>query len=277
MVDYPFDLQGNKIRSAGLGSADGEVYKSGEFTLKPGIVIAEIEHHGRDEFQLRFVPTEGFSENEAAAASIGGAMAAGAAAGAAIGSIVPVAGTIVGGLIGGAAGWLTSDAIDGAVAPRIWTPVDYKGELQTLAVTRVSGKEKQDDDDCLLSGKYRIEVKSKAKWSCQFIQPALGQGTDSLLDDEDDEDNEDLMEPGLLIAGPYKPVRRPLLACIQHNGGGVFDAEAFSVDGTHYCALYQREGQFYIEDHMTDIIPGKEYIFYISADGDWGLSFKEGY
>ena len=97
------------------------------------------------------------------------------------------------------------------------------------------------------------------------------------MDDEGDEDNEELMEAGLFIAGPYKSVRRPLLACIQHNGGGEFDAEAFSVDGTHYCGIYQCEGQSYLEDHVTDIIPGKEYILYISADGEWGLSFTEGY
>ena len=85
------------------------------------------------------------------------------------------------------------------------------------------------------------------------------------------------MESGLFIAGPYKPVRRPLLARIQHKGGGEFDAEAFSVDGTHHCEIYLREGQFYVEDHMSDIIPGKEYVLYISADGEWDLGFREGY
>ena len=275
MAEYPFTLRGAQRNYNGAGRQDSETHKSQEFELTSGIVIAEIEHQGRGEFQLRFVPAEGLSEGEAAAASIGGGMVAGAASGAVIGSVVPVAGTILGGLIGGAAGWLAGDAIDGAIGPRIWTPVDYKGEFKTWAITRVSGKE--DDDDCLSPGRYRIEVKSESRWSCQFIQPALGQGTDSLLDDDDDDGKEESMEPGLFIAGPYKPVRRPLLACIQHKGGGEFDAEAFSVDGTHYCEIYQEEGQFYLEDHMTDIIPGKEYILYISADGGWGLSFREGY
>ena len=53
--------------------------------------------------------------------------------------------------------------------------------------------------------------------------------------------------------------------------------KGFSVDGTHYCAVYQREGQFYVEDQLTDIIPGKEYILYIDADGEWSLGFTEGY
>ena len=181
----------------------------------------------------------------------------------------------MGGLIGGAAGWLAGDAIDGAIGPRTWTPIDYEGEFQTWAIARVS--EKKGDEDCLLPGKYRMEVKSESRWSCQFIQPALGQGTDSLLDDDDDDGQEECMEPGLFIVGPYDPVRRPLLAGIQHKGGGEFDAEAFSVDGTHYCEIYRGEGQFYLEDHMTDIIPGKEYIFYVSADGEWRLSFREGY
>ena len=275
MAEYPFTLKGTQRNYHASGTRDGEAYKSSEFELKPGLVIAEIEHHGKGECQLRFVPTEGWSEGEATAASIGGAMAAGAATGAAIGSIVPVAGTLLGGLIGGAAGWFAGDAIGDAIAPRIWTPVDCEGEIsQAWAIARVSANE--DDEDCLLPGKYRLEVKSKSKWGCRFIQPSLGQGTESLLG-EDDEDEDELIEPMLLLAGPFKPVRRPLIASVQHNGGGMFDAEAFSVDGTHYCALYQREGQFYVDDHMTDVIPGKEYILYVGADGEWGMRFREGY
>ena len=273
MAEYPFTLKGTQHSYSGNGRRDGQTYKSPEFDLRPGIVIAEIEHHGTGEFQLRFVPTEGFSEGEATAASIGGAMAAGAATGAAIGSVVPVAGTLLGGLIGGAAGWLAGDAIDDAIAPRIWTPVDYQGEVKTWAFARVNSN--QEDDDCLHPAKYRLEVKSRSRWSCRFIQPDLGQGELSLLDEH--EDDGELMEPTLLMVGPFKPTRRPVLALIRHNGGGWFDAEAFSVDGTHYCALYQREGQFYVEDRMTDIIPGKEYILYICADGEWGMSFREGY
>ena len=274
MAEYPFTLRGTQHSYSGSGRRDGETYKSPDFELKPGLVIAEIEHHGRGKFQLRFVPTEGLSEGEATAASMGGALAAGAATGAAIGSIVPVAGTILGGLIGGAAGWLASGAIDDAIAPRIWTPVDYEGKLQTWALARVSTN--KDEEDVLLPGKYRLEIKSTSRWTCLFIQPALGQGTESLITEPADDDIE-LIEPTLLIAGPFKPVRRPLIARIQHNGGGVFDAEVFSVDGTHYCAVYQREGQFYVEDQLTDIIPGKEYILYIDADGEWSLDFTEGY
>ena len=267
MNEDPFTLQGTQRTYSGGGRPDGETYTSKEFELKSGLVIAEIEHHGRGEFQLRFVPTEGLSEGKA----IGGGMAAGAATGAVIGSVLPVAGTVLGGVIGGAAGLLAG----GAFGPRIWTPVDEEGELQTWAIMRVSGTE--NDDDSLPPGKYHIEVESEAKWRCQFVQPALAQGTGSLLGDWDDLDNEGLFEPTLSITGPFKPVRRPLLVCIEHLGGGLFDAEAFSVDGTHYCALYQQEGQFYIEDHETNIIPGKEYVFYIYADGQWRMSFKEGY
>ena len=145
MAEYPFTLQGAQRSYNGAGRQDGETQKSQEFELTSGIVIVEIEHQGRGEFQLRFVSTEGLSEGEAAAASISGGMVAGAASGAVIGSVVPVAGTILGGLIGGAAGWLAGDAIDGAIGPRIWTPVDYKSELQTWAITRVSGKEGDED------------------------------------------------------------------------------------------------------------------------------------
>ena len=299
MPQYPFTLRGSQETYNGRGSRNGETYKSPEFELKPGIVIAEIEHQGMGEFQLRFVPTEGFSEGEATAASMGGALAAGAATGAAIGSIVPVAGTILGGLIGGAAGWLAGGAIDDAIGPRIWTAIEHKGEIGICRLMQVSEKE----EDCLKPGKYRLEVQSKSQWACQFIQPALGQSTGYLTDDDavDDEDeNPDLYfipfltedewenlsgnyadqewaPPGIFLLGPYRSGRRPLLAQVGHDGGDTFNAEAFSIDGTHYCTIFQQDGQFYAEDQPTEIKPGKEYILYIYADGPWDLTFTEGY
>lgn len=62
MAEYPFTLKGAQRNYNGNGRRDGETYKSPEFELKPGLVIAEIEHHGKGEFQIRFVPTEGWSE-----------------------------------------------------------------------------------------------------------------------------------------------------------------------------------------------------------------------
>ena len=271
MAEYPFTLLGAQRSYSGSGRRDGETYKSPDFELEPGLVIAEIEHHGRGKFQLRFVPTEGFSEGEATAASMGGALAAGAATGAAIGSIVPVAGTILGGLIGGAAGWLASGAIDDAIAPTIWTPVDDKGQCNIIDVIRV----REDDEDALPPGKYRLEVKSQSKWSCHFIQPALGQSSDPLVDEEDDL-NQDGINAGSYIVGPYKSGTRPLLVNVRHSGGGEFFFTAYASDGTHQYT-FAEEGQFIAEDHQTEIRPGKEYMLVIVADGEWFLSFTEGY
>ena len=75
MADYPFNLRGERVRSNGPGQRGGETYKSREFTLKPGIVYAEIEHHGHGDFTLEFVPTEGFTRGEATTATIGGSFA----------------------------------------------------------------------------------------------------------------------------------------------------------------------------------------------------------
>lgn len=299
MAEFPFTLQGTQRTYNGNGRRNGETYESPEFELKPGLVIAEMEHHGSGEFRLEFVPTEGLSKRQATAASLGGSFAAGAATGAAIGSVVPVAGTILGGLIGGAAGWLAGEAIDDAVAPIIWTAIEHKGEIGICRLMQVN----EDTEGCLNPGKYRLEVKSKSRWTCRFIQPNLGQSTGPFTDDEDgntdDESTEfyfipflseeewdehpanratdGLAPPGIFIIGPYKSGRRPLLAQIQHDGGDTFNVEAFSIDGTHYCEVFRQDGQFYVEDHPTEVRPGKEYVLYVYADGAWMLDFTEGY
>ena len=296
---YPFTLRGPQENYGGTGRRDGETYKSPEFELKQGILIAEIEHAGQGDFKLEFVPAEGFSRGEATAASLGGSFAAGAATGAVIGSVVPVAGTILGGLIGGAAGWLAGEAIGDAIGPTIWTAIEHEGEITICRLMQV----KENEEGCLNPGKYRLEVKSQSRWSCRFIQPALNQSAGLLTDDGDagseDDDidlyfisfltedewkeisendaSEQLAPPGVFVMGPYRSGRRPLLAQIEHNGRETFNLEAFSVDGTHYSSVFQQEGQFYIEDHQTDIRPGKEYMLYVYADGPWTVHFTEGY
>ena len=272
MSEYPFNLQGRQESFRGSGRKDDEVEVSQEFIIEQGVVVAKIEHHGYGDFKLRFIPTEGFSEGEAAAATIGGGVAAGAAAGAALGSIVPVAGTILGGLVGGAAGWLAGGAIDDAIAPTIWIPVDDRGKFNTFCIVQV----KEDEENALAPGKYRIEVTSKDKWTCCFIQPDVGQSLGSFLD-EDNNIDEDSIDAGLYVYGPFESGSKPLLANIRHSGRGEFFIAAYSVDGTHLCLVFQDEGQFQVEDHQTEIKPGKEYMLYILSDGAWNLNFSEGY
>ena len=263
MSDYPFDLRGKQESFSGWGTKDGEPYKSREFTLTQGIVIAKIEHQGSGDFKLKFLPTEGLSEGQTTATSI--------AAGAAIGSVVPVAGTILGGLLGAGAGLLVGK---GLLGPKTWTPVEYKGKIDTFSIIRV----KENEGGCLPPGKYRLEVESKPAWpawACRFIQPDLGQSFGPLVVDADEADYD--MGARTRVIGPLTSGAKPLLANIRHRGGGGFHAAAFSLDGMHECILYEQEGQFNVEDVRTELKPGKEYMLYIEANGNWNLRFTEGY
>lgn len=285
MSEYPFNLKGRQENFKGSGSKDGEPEQSREFILEQGVVIAEIEHHGYGDFKLKFVPTGGFSEGGAAAASIGGSLATGAAAGAAAGSIIPVAGTIAGALIGGVAGYFAGgkvgEAINDAIAPTVWTPVDYQGEFKTWCIVQVKENEEnsEDEEGFLAPGKYCLEVESKDRWTCRFIQPDLGQSSDNIVSEvaENYDLNEDGLDAGRYILGPFKSGSRPVLAHIRHSGRGAFYAAAHSVDGTHQCLIFYQEGQFLVEDQQTEIRPGKEYFFYIEADGECNMDFTGGY
>ena len=276
---YPFSLKGPQVKYWGRGSRDGTTQRSGEFSLRQGIVVAEVEHHGRGNFKLEFVNIEGFSRGEATAAGLGGTVvasaAAGAATGAIIGSIVPVAGTVLGVLFGGAAGYLagtkTGDAITTAISPDVWTLVQWEGEVSTYAVARV----KEGEKGCPKPGTYRLEVESESGWACRFIQPDLGQLSETMLGGDEDP-YQSGAGAGVYVGGPYISRNRPVLASIRHTGGGVFYLAAYALDGTHQY-IFAEEGQFYGEDMQTDIRPGKEYMLYIQSDGEWFLNFTEGY
>ena len=269
MANYPFNLKGSQGNYRGSGRKDGETQKSPEFTLKQGVLIAEIEHYGLDDFKLEIVPTEGISRGQAIATSLGGSFATGAATGATIGSVIPVAGTIMGGLIGGAAGWIAGKAISSAIAPSIYT-VEQKRPLSGYDITLVNN----DDRAHLRPGKYRLEVKSESGWSCNFIQPALGQSVCALTDENDDDSD---LGAGHHIFGPFTSGSKPILANIRHKGGGEFFFGASSVDGLHQCTLFAQQGQFHFEDIQTEFKPGKEYILAVKADGEWYMDFTEGY
>ncbi len=269
MSEHPFNLKGQQKSFGGHGQRDGGIWKSPEFYLRQGIVVAEIVHHGQDDFKLRFVPTEGFSEGETTVAVIGSSFAAGAATGAAVGSIIPGAGTVVGGILGGVAGWLAGDTVGDVIGPTIWTPVGEKGQFNTYDIVQVA----ESSEGALPPGKYRVEVESKNKWECSFIQPDLGQPQFSLTGEDEEEEK----EAGRYIIGPCEPSRRPILANIFHKGPGGLYACAYSIDGMHRCEIHYEEGQFYVEQVQTEIRAGKEYMFLIVADNEWNITFSEGY
>ena len=281
MSEYPFNLQGDQGNWHGNGLTasqiqEGLVQVSQEFTLTQGVVIAAIEHHGNGDFRLGFVSNEHFiyGEDNTMESSVGGG-AAGAAAGAAIGSIIPVVGTIAGALIGGGAGIFAGSAASDYTEsqPIVWTPVDYNGKLSTFGLAQVN----ENDENALPPGRYHIEVTSRDRWTCRFIQPDLGQSLAPLVDEAESLDQEGEVEAGLYVLGPYESGSRPMLANIRHRGRGWFYAVAYSADGTHQCTLFEEEGQFRVEEYQTEIKPGKEYFFYIVADGGWQIAFTEGY
>lgn len=150
MSEYPFNLKGQQNSFGGNGSRDGETWKSREFYLRQGIVVAEITHHGDGDFKLRFTQTESLGGDEKIGSIIEvGYMAAGFAMG------------LLEGLLG------EEDRINSIM----WKPAETTGSFSTFDIARVS----RDGEGALSPGKYRIEVESKAAWECRFIQPELGQ------------------------------------------------------------------------------------------------------
>ena len=261
MSEYPFNLQGSQEHIWGTGQKDGNIEESHEFYLRQGVVIVQIEHHGHDDFQLSFIHVEANAETKQSVAKkmnrtavrLGNWMTRGK---------LQVEGTEE-----------YEDYLMG-----IWKIENREknsGKFKGAVIKQV----KEDDILSLRPGKYRLEMTSKDRWSCHLIQPDLGQSSDNIVSevDENYDFNEDGVNAGRYLLGPLKSGSRPVLAHIRHSGRGEFYAAAHSVDGTHQCLIFLQEGQFLVEDQPTEIRPGKEYFFYIEADGEWMLAYTEAY
>ena len=270
MSEYPFNLRGRQESFKGTGRKDGGIEQSREFILDQGVVIAEIAHHGYGDFKLSFVPSEDFKATVTRniAKTLG----------------IPL--------------YFAGKVIADAIARIVWTPVDSEGKIDTWVINQVKeDKEnrllrsarrilrryrgyikqvKEDEEIFLPPGEYRLEVKSKSRWTCRFIQPDLDQSSDS-IEDENYGLNGDGQDAGVHVLGPLESGSRPMLAHIRHSGRGEFYAAAHSVDGTHQCLIFRQEGQFIVEDQQTEIRPGKEYFFYVEADGEWNIACTGGY
>ena len=159
----------------------------------------------------------------------------------------------------------------GAAGSGQWIAAESKGPLNAYAVMRVDKK----GDRKIPPGEYRIEVESQAQWHCRFIQPDLGQAIAALTEAEIYGHGEN--GAPCYSRGPYASGGRPAIVNVQHKGIGDFRACAYSLDGTHYCDLYRERGQFYVQDLLTGIRPGKEYLLLIDASGEWSLPFSDGY
>lgn len=257
-----FNLNGPKCNYEGKGNINGEPETTGSFPLGRGVVVVRIGHEGSGQFEQKVVRFRDPSESRTIAARAASGLTA--------------RGTL-GGIVGGAIGAVTGTA--GSLANEIfgsgsWTTGRITGQFnERIYVCRVADDSYAD----LKPGDYQLEVKSEARWTCEFIQPSLGQSTGLLTDEDEEGTGGQLAEPGVYVLGPRTSGRRPVSVNIRHTGADDFSISAFSVDGTHHCEVYTEKGQFYVEDKQTDIRPGKEYILRVAAGGQWNVEFKEGY
>ena len=242
MIMSVFELKGSKYASGGPG---GDDYRGGEFTLKQGIVVAEVAHCGERPFRLSFAPSEEFQRSRNQEHRVIGPFAR-----------LP--------RVGRAAEW----ASNRIVPLGEWQTSETMGPLKTVAVTRVD----VEGDNRITPGEYRLEVESQSEWRCRFIQPELGQSASPLEEVYLESEN----QPSTVV-GPHISGGRPVLASIQHRGVGFFSAMAYSVDGTHHCVIHEGRGQFRVQDLQTAIRPGKEYLILVNSEGGWDFSFSEGY
>lgn len=167
-----------------------------------------------------------------------------------------------------------AEKADDWIRPRFWKPAGR--DVALISSDDRKAVPKYESWLSLREGKYRLEVESEHPWQMKLIQPDIGQSDGPLIDAFGAENWE---SGGVArIVGPYHSNSRPILASIQHRGRGTFAVVALAIDGTHQCRMYyQYEGQFAVEDQQTGIMPGKEYLLYIVADGDWRMELKEGY
>lgn len=284
-----------------MGNSSGEPEKTRLFLLSQGVLICNVAAVDALRFSLEVVPSDGLGKAASTAASVGGSLASAVAAGRTkLDSVVPAAGTVTGSLASRLNHMVDRRSLEKTLGLKTWTigssgthiaavlmPTESRrpalrvgkfldeARRRHRSVHADAGVGRTEAGDVLRAGNHCMEIKSAGSWKCKILQPSLGQSRCSLV--ELFEDNE-LIERGERIMGPYQSGSRPILANIQHLGGGSFCIEALSVDGTHQCDIYRsKAGQFAVEDRKTEIMPGKEYMLNIKADGDWRLRFREGY
>ena len=122
----------------------------------------------------------------------------------------------------------------------------------------------------LKPGKHRLNVNATGRWTCNLVQPYLGQSPVTIPYRSGGSE-------GGLATGPFRVGSRPLLASIRHDGGGPFLVRLISLDGTDQTDVVEETGQIHLEEHPTEAMPGKEYLLFVLAGGTWELEFTEGY
>ena len=140
------------------------------------------------------------------------------------------------------------------------------GEVEWVEVRKVNDGWFEE----LKPGKYRLNIKATGEWTCNLIQPRLGQSPVEMP-------YHSIGAEGGMVAGPFRVGSRPLLASVRHDGGGPFVARLISLDGTDQTDVVEENGQIHLEQYPTEAMPGKEYLLFVLAGGTWELEFTEGY
>ena len=117
---------------------------------------------------------------------------------------------------------------------------------------------------------YHIEVSGIGEFECVMFQPELGQAAVQFPYSTSG-------SGGATLAGPFRVGSRPIMANLRHDGGGNFFVELVALDGTDECEVVNTDGQANVEDYPVEVRPGKEYLLYAGAGGDWELELTEGY
>jgi len=119
---------------------------------------------------------------------------------------------------------------------------------------------------------YHLEIASIAigEWACTILQPELGQSKGTFP-------HRAGLRGGAIVTGPFRTGTKPTRARIQHDGSEQFHLQFTSIDATHQTETFIAEAQFQVEDHDTNLQPGKEYVALAYGSGPWEIELTEGY
>ena len=117
---------------------------------------------------------------------------------------------------------------------------------------------------------YHLELTPVGEWTCTILQPELGQSKGTFP-------HRAGLSSGAIVMGPFRTGTKPTRAQIQHDGSEQFQLQFTSVDGTHQTEMFTAEAQFHVEEHETDLRPGKEYVACAYGSGPWEIELTEGY
>lgn len=246
---------------------DGGSSRRSEAELYPGILIAWFDHLGDGEFKADLVKSRIPSRSQVRVLRVVLWTAFAVIAGASVGTTLDYVTSaqyilqITTGLTTALLTLAGQPLLAKLTEPRAWRLGAGTGTLSNVAVMQVIKGNK----GAMPPGRYRLEVQATGEWSFCFRQPKPGERFPFGPKDAMGES-----EP--TVYGPLVFGSRPTIDRVQ-NSAGLFQAEAFSVDGKHRSTVYRRSGSFWQGGIETELNPGIEYMIFVQARGSWLLAF----